>query len=257
MTTVSALPRGRAVGEATTWPQAGPWVPHADARGGASRCPLAARLPAGQLRRLAQVPHSRGDRRLLPREPGPIADTRAPVSPARRTRWCGSARNLLARSARTEATSRAILQRADRNAVPRHDIGPGKPRQNALIESFNGSLRDDLLNDELFDTLGRCPAKTDPPAHRRHCRQAAHRTPLSAPGAWAIRRRRAPALSRNHRSDNQSHSRKLSLQPADRRRAGHLLWRPAQALLSRSRITARGARPRSPARCRRRPRRGW
>ncbi len=106
-TTVSALSRGRAVGEATTWPQAGFGHAHADATGGASRCPLTARLPAGQLRRLSQGPHSRGDRRLLPREPGLIAGTRAPVSPARRTRWCGSARNPLAVSATTERWRRA------------------------------------------------------------------------------------------------------------------------------------------------------
>ena len=29
----------------------------------------------------------------------------------------------------------------------------GKPQQNAFIESFNGSLRDECLNEELFDTL--------------------------------------------------------------------------------------------------------
>ena len=32
-------------------------------------------------------------------------------------------------------------------------IDPGKPQQNAFIESFNGSLRDELLNEEIFDTL--------------------------------------------------------------------------------------------------------
>ena len=32
-------------------------------------------------------------------------------------------------------------------------IKPGKPQQNAFIESFNGSLRDELLNEELFDSL--------------------------------------------------------------------------------------------------------
>jgi len=32
-------------------------------------------------------------------------------------------------------------------------IDPGKPQQNAFIESFNGSLRDELLNEELFDSL--------------------------------------------------------------------------------------------------------
>jgi len=29
----------------------------------------------------------------------------------------------------------------------------GKPQQNAFIKSFNGSLRDELLNEEMFDNL--------------------------------------------------------------------------------------------------------
>lgn len=53
----------------------------------------------------------------------------------------------------TEFTSRAILKWADENEVPWHDIDPGKPQQNAFIESFNGSLRDELLNKEHFDSL--------------------------------------------------------------------------------------------------------
>ena len=42
---------------------------------------------------------------------------------------------------------------ADQNAIPWNYIDPGKPQQNAFIESFNGSLRDELLNEEIFDTL--------------------------------------------------------------------------------------------------------
>ena len=53
----------------------------------------------------------------------------------------------------TEFTSRAILQWADKRSIPWHYIDPGKPQQNAFIESFNGSLRDELLNEEVFDTL--------------------------------------------------------------------------------------------------------
>ena len=53
----------------------------------------------------------------------------------------------------TEFTSRAILKWADKNGVDWHYIDPGKPQQNAFIESFNGSLRDELLNEELFDGL--------------------------------------------------------------------------------------------------------
>jgi len=32
-------------------------------------------------------------------------------------------------------------------------IDPGKPQKNTFIESFNGSLRDELLNEEIFDSL--------------------------------------------------------------------------------------------------------
>lgn len=53
----------------------------------------------------------------------------------------------------TEFTSRAILQWASQNKVEWHYIDPGKPQQNGFIESFNGSLRDELLNEELFDSL--------------------------------------------------------------------------------------------------------
>ena len=53
----------------------------------------------------------------------------------------------------TEFTSRAILKWANDNGVDWHYIDPGKPQQNAFIESFNGSLRDELLNEEMFDSL--------------------------------------------------------------------------------------------------------
>lgn len=53
----------------------------------------------------------------------------------------------------TEFTSRAILKWANDNDVDWHYLDPGKPQQNGFIESFNGSLRDELLNEELFDTL--------------------------------------------------------------------------------------------------------
>jgi len=47
----------------------------------------------------------------------------------------------------TEFTSRTILKWAGDNKVDWHYIDPGKPQQNAFIESFNGSLRDELLNE--------------------------------------------------------------------------------------------------------------
>lgn len=37
---------------------------------------------------------------------------------------------------------------------PRHHIQPGKPIQNAFVESFNGRLRDECLNETAFRSLG-------------------------------------------------------------------------------------------------------
>jgi putative transposase len=53
----------------------------------------------------------------------------------------------------TELTSMAILRWSQDTRVEWHYIAPGKPTQNAFIESFNGRLRDELLNETLFTTL--------------------------------------------------------------------------------------------------------
>ena len=53
----------------------------------------------------------------------------------------------------TEFTSNAILGFADRMKIDWHYIAPGKPIQNAFTESFNGRLRDELLNETLFVSL--------------------------------------------------------------------------------------------------------
>jgi putative transposase len=53
----------------------------------------------------------------------------------------------------TELTSMAILRWCQETGVQWHYIAPGKPQQNAFIESFNGRLRDELLNETLFSSL--------------------------------------------------------------------------------------------------------
>jgi putative transposase len=53
----------------------------------------------------------------------------------------------------TELTSNAILQWADDHKVNWHYIAPGKPVQNAFVESFIGRLRDEMLNETLFRSL--------------------------------------------------------------------------------------------------------
>jgi putative transposase len=53
----------------------------------------------------------------------------------------------------TELTSMVILRWSLETRVKWHYIAPGKPQQNAFIESFNGRLRDELLNETLFTSL--------------------------------------------------------------------------------------------------------
>ena len=53
----------------------------------------------------------------------------------------------------TELTSNAVLAWAETTGVGWHYIAPGKPQQNGLVESFNGRLRDELLNETLFRSL--------------------------------------------------------------------------------------------------------
>ncbi len=53
----------------------------------------------------------------------------------------------------TEFTSNTILTWAKKSTVELHYIAPGKPMQNGFIESFNGRLRDELLNETLFSSL--------------------------------------------------------------------------------------------------------
>jgi putative transposase len=53
-----------------------------------------------------------------------------------------------------ELTSRAILAWTNRAGLDWHYIAPGKPQQNAFVESFIGRLRDELLNEEIFENLG-------------------------------------------------------------------------------------------------------
>ncbi len=53
----------------------------------------------------------------------------------------------------TELTSHAILGWQEERAVEWHYIAPGKPQQNGFVESLNGRLRDECLNEHLFRSL--------------------------------------------------------------------------------------------------------
>src|SRR3546814_14650059 len=53
----------------------------------------------------------------------------------------------------TELTSHAILRWQQDRGVEWHYIAPGKPTQNAFLESFIGKFRDECLNEHLFHHL--------------------------------------------------------------------------------------------------------
>lgn len=56
----------------------------------------------------------------------------------------------------TEMTSMAVLRWVQETGIDWHYIAPGKPQQNAFIESFNGRLRDECLN----ETAPACSARS-------------------------------------------------------------------------------------------------
>ena len=85
----------------------------------------------------------------------------------------------------TEYTSNAILGWADETGVDWHYIAPGKPQQNGYNESFNGRLRDELLNETLFRSLPHARAlleawRRDYNEHRPHSKLG-----WVTPGAYA------------------------------------------------------------------------
>ena len=85
----------------------------------------------------------------------------------------------------TELTSNAILGWADEAGVGWHYIAPGKPQQNGFNESFNGKLRDELLNETLFRSLPHARAVLE--SWRRDYNEARPHSKLGwmTPGAYA------------------------------------------------------------------------
>lgn len=53
----------------------------------------------------------------------------------------------------TELTSNAVLAWSGDVGVEWHYIAPGQPTQTGFVESFNGRMRDELLNETLFFTV--------------------------------------------------------------------------------------------------------
>jgi putative transposase len=60
-----------------------------------------------------------------------------------------------------EMTSQHFLDWAHKRGISIEYIEPGKPIQNAYIESFNGRIRDECLNEEIFLDLADAKKKIE------------------------------------------------------------------------------------------------
>jgi putative transposase len=93
----------------------------------------------------------------------------------------------------TEFTSNAMLGWTSENQIAWHFIAPGKPMQNGICESFNGRMRDELLNETLFFGLDHARAgiarwvadynERRPHSSLRYLTPAAYAATLTATGA--------------------------------------------------------------------------
>ena len=111
----------------------------------------------------------------------------------------------------TELTSNAILEWADQRKIGWHYIAPGKPQQNGFSESFNGKLRDELLNETLFSSLADARAKLE--AWRRDFNEVRPHSSLAylTPAAYA----RALCGEAGRRAANPDHSARRPLASGD------------------------------------------
>lgn len=57
-------------------------------------------------------------------------------------------------------TSAAILKWQEDRKVDWHYIAPRKPMQNGFVESLNGRMREEYLNEHLFDNMRGAPTST-------------------------------------------------------------------------------------------------
>ena len=85
----------------------------------------------------------------------------------------------------TELTSNAILAWCAEHRVDWHYIAPGKPTQNAYVESFNGRMRDELLNESLFISLAHARAVIGNWAHDYNTARPHSSLGYQTPAAYA------------------------------------------------------------------------
>jgi len=75
--------------------------------------------------------------------------------------WHRSLPNTLKSDNGGEFTSDEMLRWSAKNNIDLHFIEPGRPMQNGSVESFNGRLRDEFLNEHAFPSLIRARTAID------------------------------------------------------------------------------------------------
>ena len=98
----------------------------------------------------------------------------------------------------TEMTSKAVLRWTADRGPDWHYIEPGKPYQNGFIEAFNGRLRDECLNENLFATIAEAEEiieawRIDYNTGRPHS-AIGNQTPAAFAAACALAMQRGEAL---------------------------------------------------------------
>jgi len=114
----------------------------------------------------------------------------------------------------TELTCNAMLKWTTETRIVWHYIAPGKPMQNGFMESFNGKLRDECLNEHVFGSLAEARRiieawRIDYNEVRPHS-SLGYQTPEEHAAAWA---EQAPDASACHRAQG-TQGRPGSVEPA-------------------------------------------
>src|SRR6266478_3472572 len=88
--------------------------------------------------------------RQSPTPRSPASGCRPGADHSDRTARQGGKPGMIVSDHGTELTSNAILAWCAEHRIDWHYIALGKPMQNGFCESFNGRMRDELLNEALF-----------------------------------------------------------------------------------------------------------
>jgi putative transposase len=95
----------------------------------------------------------------------------------------------------TELTSNAVLEWCGEARIEWHYTTPGKPTQNAFVESFNGRMRDELLNETLFTSLAHACEKITAWAHDYNTGRPHSSLGYATPAAFAADLKKQGAAS--------------------------------------------------------------